>query len=349
MHALSHRVYQNTDGSFFPCRFWRAAKVLTREYGWPAGIGFGIGGLTASVGAIGLAYFCMEGVVRSCMLAAEQAEPLLTRIRPLGDAGGWLSLVFFSIIALKAILEAAVREGEYVLIKELCPQNHRLDLEDPNWEEKYSEICTLLDAFNSRALFTRSLAARRLSALALFPLEAGTGDTHLALDLRLQKALTNIQVKLNGGNPLYQHADRLQAGYKSIRKLNNWSYSIALIFSTVLPLIFVGNAFLSIIGEVGLGKDIFYNRTGLEETGHFGEWPINACEALSVAWLLHLWYLVNEGHYFLARKAYRQEIKQENDDQLILRLADLANRELSEISQICHHMKYPFQYISRKP
>jgi hypothetical protein len=117
------------------------------------------------------------------------------------------------------------------------------------------------------------------------------------------------------------------------------------VMGIALPLLFVTYAVLSFLGEAGLGKELFVYRQSLNDIGHFGEWLINAAEVLSVAYLLHLWYVLFEGDFFTTRSIYNKALNSLNQDASSHNcLRELANQDLSERASICAYAKLPADY-----
>lgn len=347
--SLGQKVYQETDGRSLPVRLYNSVQTVTKEKGKIAGASMFLGLVTASVASIGLSYFCMEGVVRSFMEVRDDDTPII-KVRPLGDVGGWLSLVIFSTMALKTIVDSCVREGESIelpfIIQKWIEENN--SLEDPNFhKDLYGKINDLLDSFNQRRLFPKSLLSRRLTALEI--LEKSGLSQVTCKDKKIENVLLKLHTKVEKKTSCWQYPYRVYEGQKSISEKGSLTWVISLILGIAVPLILLANVVFSITGEVGLGTQLFVNRTELPDTGHFGEWPINAVEAASLAFLMHLWYVVNEGDFPITRRIYDKVINTFNADASSHnQLCKIANEDLTERAQICHYLKYPTQYKFEK-
>lgn len=347
--SLGQKVYQETDALYFPVRLYNSIEWVAKEKGGVAAASLTLALAISTITSLGLSYFCMEGVVRSFMAVRDDDTPII-KIRPLGDAGGWLSLIIFSTIALKTIINTSVREGESLKLPSIVQSwlAENKNSEDPHFHKKLSKkIHDLLDCFDRRRLFPRSLLSRRLTALEILQntdLSQLNGKEKIMEDV-LHKLHTKIEKKTSGRRYLY----RVYEGEKSISEKGCCTQTISLIFGFALPLILMVNVVLSLTGEVGLGKELFVNRTELADTGHFGEWPINAIEAASVAYLLHLWYVINEGDFAITRRLYDKVITNfKGDPSSYNQLCKTANDDLAERAQICHYLKNPVHYKFEK-
>lgn len=97
-------------------------------------------------------------------------------------------------------------------------------------------------------------------------------------------------------------------GGRSIKSRGCSPTLTARIFGIVFPILLMVNFALSIVGEVGLGTELFGLREDLTAIGHFGEWPINAIEALATAYLFNLWYTVSEANVNTVKSVYQSHL-----------------------------------------
>lgn len=352
INALSTKVYEEIDGRFFGTRLLNSTKYFAKKHGPLAACGTSLFLVASTVTSIALSYFCMEGAIRSFIEANNHELPLINRLRPLGDAGGWFSIAIFSTLAIKSLIEALVREGEYVQLQKVCKKwikDHQ-DIENSDYAQVYLQVNRLLDSFNSRLYFPKNMASRRLVALDLVPALAGAAkNAKQDIDLQLRKTYATISSTLDEKTGALQYFSKAYAGFKAVAHKGYVTQSMAMIFGLAMPIILFGNACISIIGEFGLGHDLYVNRTGLEDTGHFGEWPVNAIEALSVAFFLHFWYIISEGTLSITHKVYATAIQSlQTEPVQHNRVCAMANQELGEIAAVCHYLKYPHEYRFQK-
>ncbi len=306
----------------FLSRIHASVCVVKREKGLLAAT-LTAGAMTiSSLAGATLSWLCMEGSVRSIMDVITDTRSIV-RLRYLGDFAGWTSLAIFSVVAVKQIFERLMAEGEFLQAKELCMQ------ELPHGA--YETICELFGSLNARCLFSKTVVSRRLIALELYQ-EEEAPDPSLQLDRQLQAVFEEVQQNLENELKAKKYCHRYCLAQKAIRKKGCCQTSVLTIFGIVFPLILVLNFMLSLVGEVGLGKEVFGNREELTDIGHFGEWPINAIEAIATAYLFHIWYVISEGNKQAIKEAYRPALVNLDDDNVALkgRLYNLAKEELGE-------------------
>jgi hypothetical protein len=349
-NSLSQVVYQQTERSF-PPRLYDSLKSIWTYEGPLTALATTVTHVASTILSITFTYFCAEGAVRSFIELAEDRTPVIF-LRPLGDVGGWISLCLFSTLALKKIMESLVRQGEYLELKLICEKyiaDHQNTEDSSFLNHVYPEIHQLLDSFNSRCLFSKQHVTRKINALeACETIHSIQKKSKHEQDSKVKNVLTEINSKLEKKLSFEQYSQRVYKGQKAINEKGYLAGVITVVFGIAIPLIFIANTIFSIVGEVGLGAQLFHNRTDLADTGHFGEWPINAIEALSVAYLLHLWYLLNEGDLRITKKVYATEITKQNDTEIHNRLCTIANKEMSEMSTVCHYLKYPHEINFKK-
>jgi hypothetical protein len=306
------------------------------------------GALTvSSITGLALSYFCMEGVVRSFIDFAND-ERTIERLTPLGDAGGWFSLCLFTTLAVKSIFDRIIAEGEYIRLEEIC-HDWYYNNQNANPNTLYLKLNALYSAFQARCLFSKSLLSRRLTLLNI--LQAAPKTELLNLDSKLQDTFLSINMQIKKKTEIKQCCRRLMLGHKQLRKKGCLIATSATIFGIAFPIHLVVNVCLSLIGEVGLGKELFHDREDVTRTGHFGEWLINAIEAFAGAYLLLLWYQINQADLKINRRVYKSHIeslKDHEDKSLRNRLCEIANEELAQISTTCDNMNLPEDYEFEK-
>lgn len=349
---LGQIIHRQTDNRFILSRFYRSFRALSKEKG---------GGITllstcaltaAKIYGFIFSYFCLEGTVRS-LIDVTADDTFIVRLRPLGDVGGWTALALFAAMALRTLSMGFIKEGEYIRLKSICKKwirdNKKMIEANPRFHDMlYDEVNKFFDAFNSQCLFSKSLISRRLTVLTIYQeTELEEKNPTLCQDRALQEIFQTIKTKSEAASSWKYYFHRLYDGQRAIkqaggcsRQLGSWISGIA------LPIIFLLCATLSFVGEFGLGKELFVDREELTDVGHFGEWPFNAIEVISIAFFLHIWCMINEGDFVRTRKIYAEHIVSlEDDDQnLHNRLCDVANEELSQSSTSCHYFKLPSDY-----
>lgn len=298
--------------------------------------------------AAGLSSFCMEGVVRS-FIEVKNDKRRIVRLRPLGDVGGWTSLALFSLIAVKELFDGIIKQGEFIETRRVCRQwieaNEQLFRENPEFYSKlYQKVNDQLEALNNRTFFSKNIVSTRLAALDIFP-EAPDGHSSFHADKKLELIYRRINSKLEKKTGRMNYLNRLGEAKKVILQKDRSTQLVCLIFGIVIPIIMLLNVFFSLVGEFGLGKELYVDRKELTDVGHFGEWPINAIEAFSAAYLLHKWYVTDEGDLSITKKVYRKQLMNlQNDPVLHNRLAKTGNQDMSLVIASCKYFKHPIEY-----
>lgn len=339
--SLSEHVYNHTDRNFPAFRLYESLKAIYLHKGCKTASLTAFGLSVSTVVSIALSYFCVEGSIRSFMIVNDQELSTLERLRPLGDVGGWMSLSIFSTLALKSIFEFSIREGEYLRLPKLCEDwvLNQKDEENPvNIKILKHDLSDIYRLISKKCYVQKSLASRKLNVLKVF-----SKDFHekaiIVKKSDYECSLENIDREMNQQSVVQKSFKQLYYAKRYLSKKDSLTKLSALIFGIAIPILLISNATLSLIGEVGLGSELFGNRSNLEDTGHFGEWPINTIEALSLAWLLHSWYLLSLGNFWNVRKIYQNEIKRNSENQkLQLKLKKVALQELSEIASESHFL-----------
>ena len=338
--SLSDTVYRETGNRLLPIRIYKSIRG-----------DFLIGALTttsATIASVAPSYFCMEGSVRSIIEASKAHKPF-ERLRPLGDVGGWISITLFSTLAWRGFIEQLVTEVEYQDLKTICLKwiDKNQDQENLGFNQFYLEFNDILDAMGSRCLFSKRLILRRLTALDVFQQKGliTKDDDLAALDSKLATVYQKINTKLAIKTSLKRYFHRVYEGLKSEGSKGCISLTMSSVYGLVIPFIFIANSALSLAGEVGLGNQLFVNRTDLSDVGHFGEWPVNIVESLAVGCLYHSWHIVAEGDFNITKSIYGKEItKLKKDPTLHNRLCEIANAELSEKAAQCRALKTGYTF-----
>lgn len=365
--SLAASIHNKTDNQCFAKRVYYSIKTISQKKGYLAGAATGVALSASAVYTLAFSYFLLEGSVRS--LIDVHHDHSIVGLRPLGDAGGWTGLGLFSVMALGNLCMKVIRESEYMKIKSICRKwveaNKMRIRDDRNFHQYlYSKINDLLDAFQSQCLFSESLISRRLVALDICQIaDLDEEDCGYVSKFLKDKDLKNIFEKIHqelqdASNPK-QYCHIIHSGQQSIRHTGGSSKQLgSLVMGIAIPIILLSCAILSFVGEFGLGKELFIDEEGLTDVGHFGEWPFNAVEMVGVAFLLHLWVMINEGDFAITRKIYAKHIEcsekdcslhkclQENTS-LRNRLCTIANEELAQSAVNCHYFK-PLGYQFEK-
>lgn len=352
---LTKWIRTETDDRWFISRFVNAAHTITKKKGGVAGAMMVSSALVASVYGIAVAYFTSEGSVRALIDLAHHNQTGnstdIVYLRSLGDSGGWSALTVFSLFGTGAILIKLMREGEYLTVKKalkkwIASQQSTIS-EDPSaFKNLYLKINDLLDAYQSQCLFQKSLVSRRITALEI--LEKNPLPSECSLhrkDKALKKVFVDIKRDLEDATSMKYYFHRIYDGQRSVAK-NGCSKRLgSLVMGVAIPLILMVTMIFSYVGEFGLGKELYIDREELTDTGHFGEWPLNAVEALATAFFFHLWYMVNEGDFVRTRKVYKTHLKGlEETPKSYNRIAEIANEELKDLSPGLGFFKLPGEY-----
>lgn len=323
--TLTDPSYHKTDGIL---QTGKSMWYIAKYQGIPKAA-FTAGLLTATTLSVtAISYFAMEGAVRSLALVPVTKDNLI-RIRPFGNIGGWTSLSIFSIYGLGTIINNCIREGKYAalpsFLNEWLEKNKEAILEDPALSKQLQkEAIRLLDDYQAQCLFNKTLASRRITIANLFP-NSPYAD--------IKEDLITVNRELNHSTSPWFYFHRLASGQKALFKLSLRKHCGSLFLGGLLPLVLLMTTLLSIVGEVGLGKELFADRASLSETGHFGEWPFNALESITMAILLHIWVVLNEGDYVRKKNIYKKHLEKMQDNPETYKLfRKTANQELEELS-----------------
>lgn len=340
--SLAAAVHDKTDRRPFSTRLHDAVQaVIERDGPYGSAVVGAIG--AAQVASLAFSYFCLEGSVRSL---EEVSISSIDHIRPLGDVGGWTSLAVFSAMLMKSLLERLMGEGEYIRLRGICLEwirENRAKIDgDPKFrEELYMKIYELAGEMNARSLFTSSALSRRITALEV---SRDVGGVEFAKEQKLEAIFRQISGNMEHETGIFRHFHRILVGWRAVSERGSREQSIASIFGMMLPLILITNVLLSVIGEVGLGKELYVDRQELPDTGHFGEWPINAVEAFSAAFFLHIWYLTGEGDFEIVRDIFDRTMENmsvEADKEI---LGKAKNAELNRLASSCNCPHFALEY-----
>lgn len=353
MSTIGKAIHKETDHYSFLSRICRSVKSISQEKGWGMGA-LSVCAMTgAKIYAFAFSYFCLEGVVRS-LIDVYKDDTYIVRIRPLGDVGGWSALSLFAALTIGTLASRLIKEGEYIRLQSICTKwvqdNKSIIEENPKfYDQLYEKVNAIYDAYNSQCLFSKSLISRRLTALDICSeAQPEEPDSKLSKDKVLADIFREIKKKIEEDSSAKKYFCRLYSGLKSVKQTGGCCrITGSLITGVAFPIMLLLGAVLSFVGEFGLGKEIFYDREELTDIGHFGEWPFNAIELVSVAFFLHIWCMINEGDFVRTRKIYSKHINALADDDLNLhnRLCEVANEELSQLSTGCYYFKLPSDYL----
>jgi hypothetical protein len=298
-------------------RFWLRRVVSAMGYitrGWGALHGFFACAflVVSSLVGLALAVFCMEGVTRSFLEVGEDMR-YIVHVRYLGDAGGWMSLAIFCVVAVKIIWERIMAEGEWVELSEICNDCH-------DWK---FVLALFMDA-RQRCFFRKSIATTYLTAIEAC-------KHHTPPDIaRLQQLLEDIAFCLQ--REKIRLGRRCCLSWGGIRKRGCCAISVATVFGLIFPIALAANVVLSLVGEVGLGYELFIERDELTDIGHFGEWPINAIEAAVTGVLFLSYFLLSDGDYEFAKYVYIARLHEVDDNVSRQALVDVATNELMDLA-----------------
>ncbi len=348
---LTHFVRERTDQRYFSARIFPSIQNVSKKKGRAAGFVMGSSLTIAAISSMAISYFTLEGSVRALIDLAGNNGNHLVALRSLGDAGGWTSLAVFSLLGLGTVSVKIIREGEYLGLKKICKtwirQNINVIREDPDsFNHLYGEINDLFDAYQTQCLIPKNLVNHRNITVKMFSnSEIPAQEKIYRIDKGMENLLQEIKVDMDQATSLDNYFQRIRDGQNELRRQGHSKQLGAIILGVALPLILLTTTVMSCVGEVGLGKELFSDREALTDIGHFGEWPLNAVEAFAMAFFLHLWCMVNQGDFIRKKQVYETHLNTlKGDRSTHNRLADLANQELSELSNECHFFKYPHDY-----
>lgn len=349
--SLRQAIHQDTDDHFYVAQIYRSSKSIIQKKGYLAG-GALVGSLaTVQITALALSYFSYEGSIRSFIeFRDDEHKDDPVAYRPLGDAGGWLAQPVFLTLIMRSLYDALIKEGDYIRLKDIIKKwiedNRSTIIANPKFhEELYSKIINQIDAYNSRCAFSKSLASRRLKAIKIYDTCPLASNTQYAEEKMLQDIFKNVKTEIQNQTHLLNFFPRFYQGEKVIWQRGILSTISNQVFGIAIPILLIGYACLSVIGEVGLGKELFFERKDLPATGHFAEWPFNAADTVILAILLHAWYIINEGDFELTRNIYAKQVDLLQDTPgLHNRLCDVANSELQQIANNTTFFRLPLDY-----
>ena len=346
---ITNFVKQDTEDRWLISRFARAVNTMAAKEGCCAASTMVVSALAVEVYSLAVAYFTSEGSVRALIDLTDNNSTDVVRLRSLGDSGGWSALTIFSLFGAATFIMRLIREGEYLRLKDTLEkwyeQNKSAISEDPeSYKNLYVTINDLFDACQSQCLFRKSIASRRLKALDILDTLPNKCALHVK-DRKLQTVFTQIKTDLEKTTSMKYYPHRLYDGQVSVSK-NGCSRSMTnLVMGVALPLVLITTVIFSYVGEVGLGKELYIDREELTDVGHFGEWPLNAVEALATAFFFHLWFMISEGDLIRTKKVYEAKMEKLNSNPSHYnRIATIANEELKDLSSSCGYFKLPGEY-----
>lgn len=345
--TLVSTIRAELDDKPFPMRVFHSLQDISKKRGRWAGWLTGSSITAATVYALAISYFTMEGSVRALIDLGEGHGDKWVGLRPLGDAGGWISLSIFSILGLENFVVKVVREGEYVRLKSICKRwisdQQAAFLEDPGLSKNlYKNVAELLDSYSSQCFFSISHAFNRLNALKILSKqEICPGESDYQRDADIKNELQEIH--LNMDNVTY--FQNIREGHRQLADAFYTKRLGVIIRGIALPIILLITTIFSLVGEMGLGKELYIDRQELTDVGHFGEWPLNAAESFMMALFLHLWCVINEGSFVNIREIYGRQLQTLKErPEAHNRLVKIANQELTTASPGCHYYKLPMEY-----
>lgn len=170
--------------------------------------------------------------------------------------------------------------------------------------------------------------------------QVGVNTPQFAVDAQLQEVYKNVQRELEQELSSKKLCKRCCIGQRNIKKKGCCASVTSRIFGIVFPIILLLNVGLSLVGEAGLGYELYGMRQELTDVGHFGEWPINAIEAFITAYFLFLWYTLAEGDGVITREIFVQ--KKDDllpDIALQTRFKEVAKEEIAHQSGPSAYLK----------
>lgn len=350
--GLGLAIQREIEESYLPVRLCKSVNSVIQKKGCLTGSAMISTMIAVKAFVLTFSYFCMEGVVRSFMaVAVDEYDDKIVSLRPLGDAGGWTALALFSMTAAGNLTMKLIREGEYIRVQSICKKwmkdHQELIQENPKpYEKLYLTIQDILYDYSTQCLFSKSLLSRKLTALKIHePSKINVEDPPFSKDKNLEPFFHKIQLKLQKKSSSKQYFQRFFYGQRSVMRHGCSRELNSLIFGIAIPIILLGTALLSFVGQIGLAKQLFYDREELTDVGHFGEWPFNAVEAIGVAIFLHFLCILNEGDFERTRMVYAKQIdKLKDEPDLHNHLCKVANKDLSQQASGCNYFKLNYQF-----
>lgn len=343
---LNQKIYQETDAHFLISRAFSSLKTVQKKRGIVKSALMGTTMVVSKVFTSAICYFCLDGSVRA-LNEIQFDNRHITNLRYLGDAGGWTAIVLFSIVTLGTLSIQLIREGEYLKLNELCIEWMKENKEFLSEEGRlnntfYTSFNDLVDLLSSECAFKKNVISRRLKAIKIIEKSGIAISSSLYnKDVALVEVFKNIQSDLKETSCGETFAN-IKKAQQSIRQGSYLRQTGALTLGIVVPVLLFSTALISIIGEVGLGHELFIEKKEQGDMGHFGEWPVNAVEAIGIAYLLYKWVIINEAKFVRTREVYQEHIHAISySKRLHNRLCVIANQHLSELAAECQYLKYP--------
>jgi hypothetical protein len=333
---LADTIHQATDNRFILSRLVDSIRTVGQESPLK-GIGMVTGFTITKITAFALIYFCVEGSVRT--LTEENHDTSLVRLRPLGDAGGWLSLGLFSMIAMKDVFQRLIAEGEYKKLMLICM----------DWIQNQQEVADPL--FHKTIYGCKTLVPKRLisNRMAVIDLIKNIPNQKCRRVARLQTRFQSIKKEIETKTSALKTFQRIALGKTVVLERGCRSLSVSLTFGVAIPILLFTFALYSFIGEIGLGHELFIDRKELTDTGHFGEWPINLIEALGAALYFSMCYLTVEADLEIVKAIYAKHLRcLKNRPKQYAVLRKIANQELLQLANRCNYNYLPMQYKFKK-
>lgn len=355
-NTLTQEIHRQTDQLFIGTRFCKATKVYYKKRGAIKTCAILLAGVSTAVYSFAASYFCAEGVIRSYS-DVHNRNGTFEGLQGIGNTGEWTSLPILSTLALCALTMEFIHEAEYYKISSIAKKwliKSKGDEENPQEvsDEIYSEMHLLLDDYIRKIPFSKELYS--LTLIKIFRKASYDCQTKTYLqDLLLEKVLKQIQIELDEKRSINHHVQRVYRGLTANRLGGTVEKILSIVGGGILPLIFIYTGICSWVGEGPLAKVIYIKKQNLSEVGHFGEWLMNAVQAIAIASIFYRKCLLHEGDYVIIREIFEKYIGElasdlEVDTDLYNRLCSIANEKLSQVAGSCAFKKLPGDYRFQK-
>lgn len=360
LNTLTQQVHEQTDQLFIGKRFYEATKAYCQKKGFIKTSAILLSGTVATVYSLAASYFCLEGVARSYS-DVHHRNGTFEGMQGIGNTGEWSNLPILSAIAIGTLAMEFLYEGEYYKISSIAKKwliKAKGDTENPQKIPLgiYDEMHHLLEDYRRRSLFTKELYPLRTLKIvkkASFDCQ----EKRYLQDVKLEKFLQSIQIELDEKISLSNHIQRIYMGMTADRLRGTTEKIQSIVGGIFLPLFFVYTGICSWVGEGPLAKVLFVNKENLSEVGHFGEWLMNAVQAMAIAAIFYKKCLLHEGDYVITKEIFASYLKKmasdpQFDADLYNRLCTIANEKLLQVSSSCAFKKlygdYRFEKIIQK-
>lgn len=365
INILRGRIIEGTDGRMWAGRLVRTFHTMARTTGPIAATAAATGTLAANIYALAASSFLAEGSYRSieevveAYLHSPEAPPPYYA-RPVGDEGGWATLVCFTLLALGQLSTRMIRQAESTDIQklfkawhtEMTAAGHSLDK-----EECYQILNDLLTDLSSQSLIQKRVTTRLIMAHEIFEglkVNEQTDDilppdSTLRVDRELIAIYRDIQLELDRELSTRNVGTRFKEGLKVTKMTRgNLGLLTAVVTGVVVPIFLLLGAISSYIGLVYLIMQVFRDRDDLVSVGHIGEWLINAIESIAGAYYLLKWIIIAEGDLVMTKQVFEAALNTggltPNQRE---RLTEVANQQLQELASQLYTQKLSLEYKFR--